>query len=1038
MLQLRILGPLDLTAPDGSSVESVLAQPKRMALLSYLVLEGRGGTVRRDLLLAAFWPEADAERGRASLRRSLHFLRKALGPGLIVARGDAVGVAPGSLQCDATRLLAELGAGRLEAAVELYRGELLAGIHLRGNGEFEDWMARERERLRSLVGSALWTLADRAMEGGDARASAHWSARAVALTPYDEGVQRRRIALLLEGGDHAGALRAYEEFAGWLAREYQGTPSAETRSLVAALRTDQPIAAPRPPAAPHEAPEPEPAAAGEWEANPGEADPAASPVAGGRPAPSRPAAAGGLTPPTPPSPATPASTPVTPSTPGPARPARRRARWGVVGAILAAGAVAAGAAGSVLRQEATTDEQVRTMPARRGDDLGVAVLPFAVRGEARLGYLGEGLVDLLSTQLDGVGPLRTVDPHALLGRLASMEAGDDDPLAIGRAAARAFDADLFVTGSVVQAGGGRLELRASLYQRDGALVTTAAARGSEMELTAAVDGLARELLAGRYDEPGQQLARLAVRTTGSMPALRAYLAGNQLLRNGRFAQAADSQRAALAADTGFALAYHGLSMALGWYSYGGDREATIAAEEAVKRSARLGPRVSATLRAHHASWNGRPEEADRLYREILGSYPDDADARNGLAELIFHEGAWRGQTPEDAAAAFRRVAEVPALRPGALLHLARIAASEGDAARLESIARELSVELRDTTGDRRMQEVEALRAFVAGGAPARRAVLARAAGEADARRWQLAWSVARFTGAWHAAESLVLGLTTPDRPATTRAPAWLGVAMLRAAAGQPVGARAALDSAAKDDQEWAAIARAELDALPFLPASDDELAHARAALHSATGSPRPAHGALPTYFTLATQAIAGGRAMGALNRRASLAAEWPYYLNPAGMVGPDRRDISPAGPRRPAASLAALERDWADETAGRAHFLSMNAYQRLRRGYLLAASGRPDEADRWYATIPTPDGYEVALVAPATLARARLAESEGRMDDAARLYERFARLWADCEPELRPLVEEARRRAESILSGSTGTSRNGVPNLQGASPAIPQ
>ena len=98
----------------------------------------------------------------------------------------------------------------------------------------------------------------------------------------------------------------------------------------------------------------------------------------------------------------------------------------------------------------------------------------------------------------------------------------------------------------------------------------------------------------------------------------------------------------------------------------------------------------------------------------------------------------------------------------------------------------------------------------------------------------------------------------------------------------------------------------------------------------------------------------------------------------------------------------------------------MGAYQRLRRGYLLAALGDAEGAERWYSTIPTPDGYEVPLVAPATLARARLAESEGRTTDAIELYERFARLWADCEPELRPLVEEARQRADSLRAESRG------------------
>ncbi len=44
----------------------------------------------------------------------------------------------------------------------------------------------------------------------------------------------------------------------------------------------------------------------------------------------------------------------------------------------------------------------------------VAVLPFSVRGGSDIAYLGEGMVNLLSTSLDGAGDLRAVDPHAVL------------------------------------------------------------------------------------------------------------------------------------------------------------------------------------------------------------------------------------------------------------------------------------------------------------------------------------------------------------------------------------------------------------------------------------------------------------------------------------------------------------------------------------------------------------------------------------------------------------------------------------------------
>ncbi len=44
----------------------------------------------------------------------------------------------------------------------------------------------------------------------------------------------------------------------------------------------------------------------------------------------------------------------------------------------------------------------------------IAVVPFLVHGNRELGYLSEGIVDLLTSKLRCAGELRCVDPHALL------------------------------------------------------------------------------------------------------------------------------------------------------------------------------------------------------------------------------------------------------------------------------------------------------------------------------------------------------------------------------------------------------------------------------------------------------------------------------------------------------------------------------------------------------------------------------------------------------------------------------------------------
>src|SRR5947207_15347008 len=74
---------------------------KALALLVYLAVEG--GLHPRKTLSEAFWPELDAQHGRAALRATLFELRKLLegshGPGeradLLVER-DRVGLDPGS------------------------------------------------------------------------------------------------------------------------------------------------------------------------------------------------------------------------------------------------------------------------------------------------------------------------------------------------------------------------------------------------------------------------------------------------------------------------------------------------------------------------------------------------------------------------------------------------------------------------------------------------------------------------------------------------------------------------------------------------------------------------------------------------------------------------------------------------------------------------------------------------------------------------------------------------------------------------------
>jgi DNA-binding SARP family transcriptional activator len=87
MIRLRTLGSADLRAPNGTQIQSVLRQPKRLAVLIYLAVNGPVFQ-RRDRLLALFWPESGEDKARGALSQAVFQLRHALGKDVIVNRGD--------------------------------------------------------------------------------------------------------------------------------------------------------------------------------------------------------------------------------------------------------------------------------------------------------------------------------------------------------------------------------------------------------------------------------------------------------------------------------------------------------------------------------------------------------------------------------------------------------------------------------------------------------------------------------------------------------------------------------------------------------------------------------------------------------------------------------------------------------------------------------------------------------------------------------------------------------------------------------------
>jgi DNA-binding SARP family transcriptional activator/Tol biopolymer transport system component len=244
VIEFRTLGTLDIRRSDGSELHSLLAQPKRVALLAYLCLASPRGFHRRDTLVGLFWPDADQTHARNSLRNALHVLRHALGESSIRSRGDEeLGIDFDSIWCDAVAFEERIASGAVASALELYRGDLLPGFFLDDVPALERWLEGERARLRARATHAASAAAEQCERERNLIGAVNWARRAVELGNTDEPAVRHLVELLDRTGDRAGALQAYEDFARRLAVEFDAEPSATTRALVERLRSNKPTAA---------------------------------------------------------------------------------------------------------------------------------------------------------------------------------------------------------------------------------------------------------------------------------------------------------------------------------------------------------------------------------------------------------------------------------------------------------------------------------------------------------------------------------------------------------------------------------------------------------------------------------------------------------------------------------------------------------------------------------------------------------------------------------------------------------------------------
>jgi class 3 adenylate cyclase/tetratricopeptide (TPR) repeat protein/TolB-like protein len=312
---------------------------------------------------------------------------------------------------------------------------------------------------------------------------------------------------------------------------------------------------------------------------------------------------------------------------------------------------------------------------------GIAVLPFTVN-DPDLATWREGMVDLLSVNLDGVPGLRPITSRTVLARWRD-EAPDVVDLDTSLEIARRTGARYALLGSAV-AIGGDVRFSADVYDtRSRELLGSAEAQGSRDSVLTLVDrlalGIVRELPQGRDGViPRIHLEDV---TTTSLPALKSYLGGEALFRRGNLDGATAAYERAVSADSTFALALFRLSLVCAWEGLLGRCGGRWAEYDrrAMAYIDRLPPRAATLVRASH----------DQLgpLRELLRESPDDAETWHTLGDIYEHAPAWALiiDREEEAERAFDRAIELDPGFASYYWHSIEHALSKADSARAFSL-----------------------------------------------------------------------------------------------------------------------------------------------------------------------------------------------------------------------------------------------------------------------------------------------------------------------------------------------------------------
>jgi eukaryotic-like serine/threonine-protein kinase len=277
-----------------------------------------------------------------------------------------------------------------------------------------------------------------------------------------------------------------------------------------------------------------------------------------------------------------------------------------------------------------------------GPEISLAILPFQnSSGDPSLDWLGANLAEMLSSEVGQSARLHIISPdrvHQIISDLKIAPGTSIDPAMVSRIA-EFTSADTVVRGQYAKFGN-KIRIDATvldLKRNSSAPLKIEAA--SESEIPGTVDGLAeliRKNLAVSQDALKDLKASSFRPSSKSIPALRAYNEGLQLVREGKNLDASKTFQAAVQADPQFALAYSRLAEAESALGFDSDAEGN--SRKAVDLSQQLPTAEKYLIAATNARIVKDNKKAIESYEDLSKIFPDNEDVEYALGSLYVEKG----------------------------------------------------------------------------------------------------------------------------------------------------------------------------------------------------------------------------------------------------------------------------------------------------------------------------------------------------------------------------------------------------------------